>query len=133
MTERLRNFELWNSFKCLDTPHIHTTKRIKLIELISIEIEMSEAVNELLKNFIIEYVVKGHTATEEALNWIDSEIDKFLNDWDHELRFGFVVPLWSCIERVREVNDPNDYKSFYTLYLDEYRLREILKRIKRFG
>ena len=94
---------------------------------------MSEAVNELLKNFITEYVVKGHTATEEAIKWIESEIDKFLNDWDHELRFGFVVPLWNCIERVREANDPNDYESLFTLYLDVDRLRNNLKGIKRIG
>ena len=94
---------------------------------------MSEAVNEVLRNFITAYIVEGHTATEESLNWIDSEIDKFINEWDHELRFGFVAPLWACIERIREANDPNDYGSLYTLRLDEYRLRDILRGIKRFG
>ena len=84
---------------------------------------MGEAVNELLKNFITEYVVKGHTATEEALNWIDSEIDKFLNDWDHELRFGFVIPLVLCIQNIR--NEANDFKSLFTLYLDLYRFKHV--------
>ena len=88
---------------------------------------MSDIVNDLLRTFITAYIVEGHTATEESSKWIDEQIDSFINDWDYELEFGFVVPLWSCIERIKEANDPNDYGCLYTLHLDVYRLRNNLK------
>ena len=88
---------------------------------------MSDIVNDLLRTFITDYIVEGHTVTEESLNWINQQIDNFVDDWDYELTFGFVVPLWECIEGIREANDPNDYGSFYTLHLDVYRLRDNLK------
>lgn len=91
---------------------------------------MSNTVDDLLRTFITDYIVEGHTDTEESSKWIDEQIDHFLNNWDYELSFGFVVPLWNCIERIREANDPNDYSSLYTLHFDEYRLRNNLKRIK---
>ena len=91
---------------------------------------MSNIVDDLLRTFITDYIAEGHTVSEESLNWIDEQIDNFLNNWDYELSFWFVVPLWSCIASIREAGDPNDYSYLYTLHFDEYRLRDKLKRTK---
>ena len=78
--------------------------------------------HEILRKFIIGYIIAGHTTTDEALNWISKQVDDFLEEWEHGLLYGFCVPLVSCMEYVKLLDDPNDYKDLFTLsfYLNRF-------------
>ena len=82
---------------------------------------MNDGVNNILKHFILAYIIDNHTATEEAVEWIKDQIDKFLDDWHGGIKHGFLMPLVLCVQEIQCTNDPNNYSSFFTLRLDFYR------------
>ena len=82
---------------------------------------MTDESYNILKYFILAYIIDKHTATEEAIEWIKEQIDKFLNDWDGGIKHGFLMPLVLCMQEIRCTDDPNDYSSFFTLTLELYR------------
>ena len=82
---------------------------------------MHDELTNILKHFILAYIIDKHTATEEAVEWIKEQIDKFLDDWHGGIKYGFLMPLVLCMQEIQRANDPNDYSSFFTLTLDFYR------------
>ena len=82
-----------------------------------------DELNNILKHFITAYIIDKHTATEEAVEWIQDQIDRFLDDWDYGLKYGFLMPLVLCMQEIQCSDDPNDYSSFFTLTLELHRFK----------
>ena len=82
---------------------------------------MKDKESNSLRSFIIAYIVNGHTATEESIKWIKEEIDRFIDNRIHGLKYGYLMPLVLCMQRIQCKDDPNEYSSFFTLMLERLR------------
>ena len=82
---------------------------------------MKDKERNSLRVFIMSYIVNHHTATEESIKWINEQIDKFIDNWRHGLKYGYLMPLVLCMQKIQCKDDPNEYSSFFTLMLERQR------------
>ena len=70
-----------------------------------------------VESFIKFYIINGHTVSDEAINWINQEIESFLDDWKYKgMKYGLAIPLVLCLQRINESDNEN--KTLFTRYFD---------------
>ena len=72
---------------------------------------------ETVENFIRFYITTKHTASDEAMNWLNQEIESFLDDWEYNgIKYGLAIPLIICLQRINESDNEN--KTLFTTRFD---------------
>ena len=84
---------------------------------------------ETVENFIKFYIIHGHTVSEEAMDWIDQEIESFLDDWEYKgIKYGLAIPLILCLQRINESDNEN--KTLFTRYFELNHYKYCLKNFE---
>ena len=76
--------------------------------------------NDILKMFILGYIIAGHTVTDDSINWIRKQIGDFMSEWKHGLELGFLPPLMVCLYKIKQLEDPEDCSSCFTLTYNKH-------------